>query len=303
MPAAETAKPIVLRVAGLRLAFPGLRGPTEVLHGVSLHVRKGEKVALVGESGSGKSTVARVALGLARESGAASVSGTVRLDGKDVLGQADFIAAARGDRVSMIFQDTVSALNPTFTIRAQFREVLRRADRALTGAEADKRAKAALADVHLHDADRVLDSYVFQLSGGMSQRVMIALALANAPDLLVADEPGSSLDVTVQARTLALMDDLIRRRRAGVLFISHNLGVVREFADRIYVIYRGRIVEHATTAQLFAQPRHPYTRALFSAIPRLTEARLPEIPETSPSFADPIVEHEGCAEPSWAPEP
>jgi ABC-type dipeptide/oligopeptide/nickel transport system ATPase component len=304
MPGADPIQdgaPVVLRVAGLRLAFPGARGPVEVLHGISFHVRKGEKVALVGESGSGKSTAARVVLGLTGEWGAAKVSGTVRLDGKDVLGDDAYIAGARGDRVTMIFQDTVSALNPTFTIRAQFREVLRRANRRIAHAEADARARAALADVRLHDPDRVLDSFVFQLSGGMSQRVMIALALANSPDLLVADEPGSSLDVTVQARTLALMDALIRKRGTGVLFISHNLGVVREFADRIYVIYRGRIVEHATTAQLFADPRHPYTRALFSAIPRLNGTQLPEIPEASVAFADPLIEHQGCVEPSWAP--
>jgi ABC-type dipeptide/oligopeptide/nickel transport system ATPase component len=164
-----------------------------------------------------------------------------------------------------------------------------------------RRARAALADVYLHDPDRVLGSYVFQLSGGMSQRVMIALALANNPDLLIADEPGSSLDVTVQARTLHLMNELIGRSGTSVLFISHNLGVVREFADRVYVIYRGRIVEHATAAQLFDDPRHPYTRALLLAIPKLDQARILEIPETSPSFAEPLIEHDGCGEPSLTP--
>jgi ABC-type dipeptide/oligopeptide/nickel transport system ATPase component len=154
-----------------------------------------------------------------------------------------------------------------------------------------------LAEVHLHEPDRVLASYVFQLSGGMSQRVMIALALVNGPDLLVADEPGSSLDVTVQARTLHLMNDLIGRLGTSVLFISHNLGVVREFASRVYVIYRGRIVEHATTAQLFSDARHPYTRALLSAIPKLDKAHVPEVPEQSPAFADPLIEHAGCSEP------
>jgi ABC-type dipeptide/oligopeptide/nickel transport system ATPase component len=136
------------------------------------------------------------------------------------------------------------------------------------------------------------------LSGGMSQRVMIALALINHPDLIVADEPGSSLDVTVQARTLHLMNDLIGLRRTSVLFISHNLGVVREFADRVYVIYRGGIVEHATAAQLFSNPRHPYTRALLAAIPRLDQRGIPDVPETIPGFADPLIEHEGCEEPS-----
>ncbi len=297
----DATAPVVLAIADLRLSFPGPAGPVEVLHGVSIHIRRGEKVALVGESGSGKSTIARAVLGLIQQEGMAKLSGAVRLTGHAVSAADPYIRRARGDRISMIFQDPVSALNPTFTIRAQFREVLRRANPDLSNAEADARARDALAQVHLHDAERVLASYVFQLSGGMSQRVMIALALVNNPDLLVADEPGSSLDVTVQARTLQLMDALIGKRGAGVLFISHNLGVVREFADRVYVIYRGRIVEHATTAQLFGDPKHPYTRALLAAIPRLNGARLPDPPATTPAFAEPLVEHAGCFEPEVVP--
>jgi ABC-type dipeptide/oligopeptide/nickel transport system ATPase component len=302
MPAASAAAPhaqgdLVLAIRDLRVAFAGLRGPVEVLHGVSLHVRRGEKVALVGESGSGKSTIARLVLGLLQDHGGAAVAGSVRLASREIIGDESYVRKARGHRVAMIFQDAVSALNPTFTIGDQFREVLKRGDPTLSNGEAMRRARAALTDVYLHEPDRVLASYVFQLSGGMSQRVMIALALANGPDLLVADEPGSSLDVTVQARTLHLMNDLIGRLRTSVLFISHNLGVVREFADRVYVIYRGRIVEHATTDQLFAGARHPYTRALIAAIPKLDSATLPDVPETSERFADPLVEHEGCAEP------
>ena len=262
--------------------------------------RTGEKIALVGESGSGKSTIARVVLGLLPEERDVVVSGSVRLGSREILGDQSLIREARGDRVSMIFQDAASALNPTFTIGDQIREVLRRGDPTISSAEALRRARAALADVYLHEPDRVLGSYVFQLSGGMSQRVMIALALINDPDLIVADEPGSSLDVTVQARTLHLMNNLIGRRKTSVLFISHNLGVVREFADRVYVIYRGRIVEHATTAQLFADPRHPYTCALLAAIPRLDQRGIPDVPETMPGFADPLIEHEGCEEPSLA---
>ena len=292
-----TDRDIVLRIRDLRVAFPGLRGPIEVLHGVSLNVRRGEKVALVGESGSGKSTIARLVLGLLQDEGSAVLAGSVRLGSREIVGDGSYIRMARGDRVAMVFQDPVSALNPTFTIGYQFREVLRRGDPRISNAEADRRARAALTDVYLHDPERVLASYVFQLSGGMNQRVMIALALVNSPDLLVADEPGSSLDVTVQARTLHLMEELIRRRGTSVLFISHNLGVVREFADRVYVIYKGRIVEHATTTQLFADARHPYTRALLAAIPKLDQARIPDVPETSPAFDDPLIEHEGCREP------
>jgi ABC-type dipeptide/oligopeptide/nickel transport system ATPase component len=293
----STDRDIVLRIRDLRVAFPGLRGPIVVLHGVSLNVRRGEKVALVGESGSGKSTIARLVLGLLQDEGSAVLAGSVRLGSHEIVGDGSYIRMARGDRVAMVFQDPVSALNPTFTIGYQFREVLRRGDPRISTAEADRRARAALTDVYLHDPERVLASYVFQLSGGMNQRVMIALALVNSPDLLVADEPGSSLDVTVQARTLHLMEELIRRRGTSVLFISHNLGVVREFADRVYVIYKGRIVEHATTTQLFADARHPYTRALLAAIPKLDQARIPDVPETSPAFDDPLIEHEGCREP------
>lgn len=294
---AETGSDPVLRVRDLRLAFLEPWGPLEILHGVSLHVRRGEKVALVGESGSGKSTIARIVMGLPQDEGRAAITGSVRLEGHEIAQGGAFIARARGDRVAMIFQDSASALNPTFTIRDQFREVLRRADPTLSSKAADERARAALLDVFLHEPDRVLSSYVFQLSGGMSQRVMIALALANNPDLVVADEPGSALDVTVQAQTLKLMDRLIGRRGAAVLFISHNLGAVREFADRVYVIYRGNIVEHGTTAQLFAEPRHPYTRALLAAVPRLHLAQLPDIVEASPAFSEPLIVHAGCDEP------
>jgi ABC-type dipeptide/oligopeptide/nickel transport system ATPase component len=306
MPAASAPGPgetraVVLAVRNLCVTFHGLSEPVEALRDVSLHVRQGEKIALVGESGSGKSTIARVVLGLLQNQAGVAVIGSARLKAREILGGESAIRAARGDRVAMIFQDAASALNPTFTIGDQFREVLWRRDRAMTNAEAMRRARAALSDVYLHEPDRVLGSYVFQLSGGMSQRVMIALALINNPDLLIADEPGSALDVTVQARTLHLMNALIGRRGTSVLFISHNLGVVREFADRVYVIYRGRIVEHATAAQLFASPRHPYTRALLAAIPKLDEPRLPDVPETSPGFADPLIEHDGCGEPALAP--
>jgi ABC-type dipeptide/oligopeptide/nickel transport system ATPase component len=299
--ASDEARAVVLSARRLSVTFQSLAGPVEALRDVTVHVRRGEKIALVGESGSGKSTIARVVLGLLQDEDAVSVSGSVRLGSREILGDHSAIRAARGDRVAMIFQDAASALNPTFTIGDQFREVLRRGDGTISSAEAVRRARAALADVYLHEPDRVLGSYVFQLSGGMSQRVMIALALINNPDLLIADEPGSSLDVTVQARTLHLMNELIGRRGTSVLFISHNLGVVREFADRVYVIYRGRIVEHATAAQLFADPRHSYTRALLAAIPKLDQARIPDLPESSPSFADPLIEHEGCGEPPLAP--
>ncbi len=193
----------------------------------------------------------------------------------------------------MIFQDPTSSLNPVFTIGGQFIEVLRRRDPEITSAAALARAGELLHSVSIRDHARVLAAYPFQLSGGMNQRVVIAMALANQPSLLIADEPGTALDVTVQAQTLHLMHDLVERTGTAVLFISHNLGVVREFADRVYVIYRGRIVEHGSCDTVFHNPGHAYTRALMAAIPKLTGGGVPEIAEDDAAFLAPMVDHGG----------
>jgi peptide/nickel transport system ATP-binding protein len=290
-----------LRIRDLRLGFRGWAGTAEVLHGISLHIRRGERVALVGESGSGKSVTARIILGMLQQTRSARISGTIAFEGSDL----ETLSAAergrlRGTKMSMIFQDPTSSLNPVYTIGVQFREVLERGDPGIGEAEARRRAAEALADVFIPEPERVLDSYSFQLSGGMNQRVMIAMALVNEPSLLIADEPGTALDVTVQAQTLRLMRDLVAEHNTAVLFISHNLGVVREFADRVYVIYKGRIVEHAKADRLFAQPRHPYTRALMRAVPRITGGGIPDIEDDSPEFLAPLVVHEGCEEPESA---
>lgn len=285
-----------LAIEDLRLAFRGHAGPTQVLHGISLDVRPGERVALVGESGSGKSVTARIVLGLLQELRAARIAGRVLFEGTD-LGTLRPAArhALRGTKMSMIFQDPTSSLNPVFRIGDQFRDVLRRAAPGIGRADADDRAAAILAEVSIHDAGRVLDAFPFQLSGGMNQRVMIAMALVNEPALLIADEPGTALDVTVQAQTLHLMRRLVAEHRTAVLFISHNLGVVREFADRLYVIYKGRIVERGPTGAVFADPRHPYTRALMAAVPHLTGGGIPDIAEASPDFAAPLIDHGASA--------
>lgn len=193
--------------------------------------------------------------------------------------------------MSMIFQDPTSSLNPSFTIGRQFAEVLRRRDVSLSDQDCAERATKMLDEVSIPDPVRVLNAYAFQLSGGMNQRVMIAMALANRPKLLLADEPGTALDVSVQAQTLSLMRNLVADHGTAVLFISHNLGVVREFADRVYVIYRGNIVEDGPTQALFSNPRHAYTRALMSAVPRITGAGLPEVPEVSEDFLAPQISH------------
>jgi ABC-type dipeptide/oligopeptide/nickel transport system ATPase component len=193
--------------------------------------------------------------------------------------------------MSMIFQDPTSSLNPAFTIGRQFLEVMRRRDPRLRPEASAARACEMLREVAIEDPARILGAYPFQLSGGMNQRVMIAMALVNEPKLLLADEPGTALDVSVQAQTLTLMHDLVARHGTAVLFISHNLGVVREFADRISVIYRGRIVEEGPTDAIFHAPGHAHARALQAAVPRITGAGLPEVPEASEDFLAPMVRH------------
>ncbi len=284
--------PLTLDIHNLRLSFKHWSGTTKVLHGIDLCVAPGERVALVGESGSGKSVTSRIVLGTMQDVRSARINGKIAFEGRDLSSMtAAERRALRGRDISMIFQDPTSALNPVFRIGELFHEVLQRRDRQITMEEARRRAAELLKEVSIEDAERVLDSYSFQLSGGLNQRVMIAMALINEPRLLLADEPGTALDVTVQAQTLALMRDLTDRLGTSVLFISHNLGVVREFADRIYVIYRGNIVERGPTAAIFDSPEHPYTKALLSAIPRLTGGGLPEIEEHSPAFSDPLVTH------------
>jgi ABC-type dipeptide/oligopeptide/nickel transport system ATPase component len=286
-----------LRIDNLKLGFKTHRGLIEVLHGISLHIRKGERVALVGESGSGKSVTARIVLGMLQQLKSARISGTVEFEGTNLESLKPASRhALRGTRMSMIFQDPTSSLNPVYTIFTQFHEVLRRAEAGITVEQARLKAISALSDVSIGEPERVLDSYAFQLSGGMNQRVMIAMALVNNPALLLADEPGTALDVTVQAQTLKLMSDLVEKHHTGVLFISHNLGVVREFADRVYVIYKGNIVEQGPTEALFADPRHPYTRALLSAVPRITGGGIPDIDDDPATFQAPLVAHPGASE-------
>jgi len=282
----------VLNIEDLFLSFRGYTGVTDVLHGISLRIRAGERVALVGESGSGKSVTARIVLGILQETRTARIRGALRFEERDLnaLSRRQW-RDLRGTSMSMIFQDPTSSLNPVFTIGTQFAEVLRRREPRLSEEAAAERATELLESVSIPDRGRVLNAYPFQLSGGMNQRVVIAMALANRPSLLIADEPGTALDVTVQAQTLGLMHELVERSGTAVLFISHNLGVVREFADRVYVIYRGRIVEQGPTRAVFDNPGHAYTRALMAAVPRLTGGGIPEIADTDTEFLAPSVTH------------
>ncbi|MEM7303197.1 MAG: ABC transporter ATP-binding protein [Pseudomonadota bacterium] len=281
-----------LDIRDLTLSFKGYTGTTQVLHGISLQIQRGERVALVGESGSGKSVTARIVLGLLQELKQARIRGEVVFEGKELNGLSNRDRhALRGTKMSMVFQDPTSSLNPVYTIADQFHEVLKRTRPDIRSDQSRDLAETMLQDVSITESKRVLDSYAFQLSGGMNQRVMIAMALANEPSMLIADEPGTALDVTVQAQTLKLMHNLVEKHGTSVLFISHNLGVVREFADQVYVIYKGKIVEKGRTEQLFAAPGHPYTRALMAAVPRITGGGVAEIEETSESFFEPMVVH------------
>jgi len=242
----------LLTIHDLHLRFELYEGSAHVLNGVGLHVNRGERVAIVGESGCGKSVTLRLILGLLRQ-GNVQTTGTIDFDGVDMVRTAPGkLRSLRGRRISTVFQDPMASLNPTFTIFDQMRTVIRRGHPRLSNGQYRAKAAEALEQVAIGDAQRVLDAYPFQLSGGLNQRVLIAMALVNSPELVLADEPGTALDVSVQEQTLRLMRGLTERAGSAVLLITHNLGVVREFADRVYVMYAGNVVEAATTEQLFS---------------------------------------------------
>jgi peptide/nickel transport system ATP-binding protein len=272
----------LLDVRGLTVDFDTPARAYRALEGVDFSIERGESVGLVGESGSGKSITWLAVLGLL--GGRAHVGGVRLLDGIDLAGLGDAsMAKIRGRRIAMIFQDASSALNPVHRIGRQIEEGLR-LHWGTTGAAARAEAKRLLDRVRIANAAQRLDEYPHQLSGGMNQRVMIAIALAGKPDLLVADEPTTALDATVQAQVLALLAEIRRDSGMAMVLISHDLGVVAEQCDRIAVMYAGRIVEQAPADALFARPAHPYTAGLLAAIPDLEgpRVRLRAIPGTVP---------------------
>ncbi len=280
----------LLEIRNLRTAFPGARsgfGPREPVHvvdDVSFSLDRGEVLALVGESGSGKSVTALSLLRLVPKPGRVT-AGEVRLDGRDLMTlSVGEMRRIRGKRIAMIFQEPMTALNPVLRVGDQVVEAIQLHE-LVSRAEARARTRALFAEVGIPDPDERLDAYPHQLSGGLKQRVMIAMALAMRPELLIADEPTTALDVTMQAQILRLLRDLQRERRMAILLITHDLGIVNELADRIAVMYAGRLVELAPRAELFANPLHPYTRGLLAAIPALAEpgTRLHEIPGVVPS--------------------
>jgi peptide/nickel transport system ATP-binding protein len=284
----SAAEPL-LRVEDLRVEFPTEDGVVHAVDGITYQVHKGRTLGIVGESGSGKTVSSLTTLGLTRRQGA-RISGRILFDGKDLVTlPEDELRTIRGNDIAMIFQDPLSALHPLYRVGRQLTEAVR-AHRDVSRAQARERAVELLGLVGIPDPARRVDAYPHEFSGGMRQRAMIAMALANEPKLLIADEPTTALDVTVQAQILALMERLQRELEMAIVIITHDLGVVAEMADDIAVMYAGRIVETASAARVFAAPEHPYTWGLLKSIPRLDSQRdedLVPIPGTPPSLISP----------------
>ena len=277
----------LLEVRGLTVRLATARGPADAVRGVGFSLARGQTLGLIGESGCGKSLTALALMGLLPDG--AQVSGSVRFQGTELVGLSeDALCAIRGDRIAMVFQEPMSALNPLHTVGRQVAEPLR-LHRGLSAAQARREAVALLDRVGLPEPSRRADAYPHQLSGGQRQRVTIAMALACGPDLLIADEPTTALDVTIQRQILELIADLVEERGMGLILISHDLGVIAENVSRMLVMYGGTVVESGPTAAVFARMAHPYTRGLFASRPRLGAARgarLATIAGTVPELAD-----------------
>jgi peptide/nickel transport system ATP-binding protein len=265
----------LLSVRNLSVEFSTYGQTNAVLKSVSLDVPARSQIALVGESGSGKTVTMKAIMGLLRHPPATITGGEILYDGRDLLTMPDRERLKlRGTAMSMVFQDPMSSLNPVFTVGDQMGTILKYADRRL-GRDRSKNARMArvhevLGQVRMRDPERVARAYPIMLSGGMRQRVLIAMALLSEPKLLIADEPGTALDVTTQAQILKLLKDLVEERGLALLMITHNLGVVRETSNYVYVMNKGVVVEHRPTDELFEAPRDDYTKALIAAVPRLT---------------------------------
>ncbi|MGE7694148.1 ABC transporter ATP-binding protein [Lysinibacillus sp. NPDC094177] len=285
---------LLLEVNHLKIIFHLKNGrQAKVVDDVSFTIRKGETVALVGESGSGKSITSLSIMRLLPIPPGEITAGTIKLNGKNLLDYKNKeMSTIRGNEISMIFQEPMTSLDPVFTIGNQMMEGIRRHQR-IPKKEAWEKSLQLLKEVGIADAEKVIAEYPHQLSGGMRQRVMIAIAMSNNPQLLIADEPTTALDVTVQAQILKLMMKMKEEYNSAILFITHDMSVVAETADRVMVMYAGQIVEEAPVRELFMNPKHPYTTALLKTMPNLETdvKRLPSIPgSVPPAYALP----EGC---------
>jgi peptide/nickel transport system ATP-binding protein/oligopeptide transport system ATP-binding protein len=279
----------LLSVSDLRVGFVTEGGRVQAVDGVSFELAPGEVLAIVGESGSGKSVTAQTLVGLTRSANA-RIEGSVRLRGEELLeASEDELRGVRGERVAMVFQDPMTSFNPVYRIGSQIVEAIRAHRGGTSRAEAHRRAVELLDSVGIPDAERRVDDYPHEFSGGMRQRAMIAMALALEPEVLIADEPTTALDVTVQAQILALLERLNRERGLATILITHDLGVVAEVADRVLVMYAGRVVEQGTLDEIFYDPQHPYTWGLLGSLTRMDRdrsQRLPQISGAPPSLLD-----------------
>ena len=285
-----------MEVMDLHVEFDVFGGRLRVIDGVNITINPGERVGLVGQTGSGKTTLMKAIMRVLPMPPARITEGKILFQGVDINEmESGQLQDLRRNDISMIFQDPTAALNPVFTIGQQIGPVIRHADvrgQKMSKKEIRKLAAMHLKEVALADPERLLDSYPIQLSGGMKQRVCIAMALVGNRKLVIADEPGTSLDVTIQDQVLRLLQKLVENRDLAVILITHSLGVVRESTDRVYVMYAGHIVEVAQTKSLFTSPQHPYTQGLMDATPKLTGGGIAgEIAGRLPSYQDPPT---GC---------
>jgi len=283
----------ILEVADLHVDFATAAGLVRAVDGISYSLGTGEALAILGESGSGKSVGVRALMGILRDPNS-RVRGSVRFHGEELVGAGDgLLRRTRGERIAMVFQDALSALNPVMSVGDQIAEMFR-THRGMAWGDGRRRAIELMERVAIPDARRRVDAYPHQFSGGMRQRVMIAMAIALDPEVLIADEPTTALDVTVQAQIMELIMELRQERRMSLILITHDVGVVAEVAERLIVMYAGRIVEHGATLDVYDAPGHPYTRGLLASIPQLDQRtdRLDAIQGTPP---DPLAMPPGCA--------
>jgi len=279
----------LLSVRDLRVGFATEAGLLQAVDGVSFDLRPGEVLAIVGESGSGKSVTAQTIMGLTRSNNA-RIEGSVQLEGHELTTAGDAeMRGLRGDRIAMIFQDPMTSFNPVYRLGRQITEAIRAHKGDVSKEEGRERAVELFEAVGIPNADQRIDAYPHEFSGGMRQRAMIAMALALEPAVLIADEPTTALDVTIQAQILRLLEQLNRERGLATILITHDLGVVAEVADRVLVMYAGRAVEEGTLDEIFYDPQHPYTWGLMGSLTRLDRPRphrLPQIAGSPPSLLD-----------------
>lgn len=285
----------ILEVRNLSVSFQTFFGEVEAVRNISFDVRRGETLAIVGESGCGKSVTANSIVQLLPQPPAVYKSGEIRFNGDNLLAKkGKEIEAIRGNKISMVFQDPMTSLNPTMKVGTQIVEGLRK-HQAISAGQAKKVAVETLKMVSVPQAEKRAEQYPHEFSGGMRQRVMIAIAMVSEPDLLIADEPTTALDVTVQAQILDLMKKIKEEKQTSIILITHDLGVVADMADRVVVMYAGQILEEGSAVEIFREPKHPYTQNLLKAVPRLDMDRSETLYSIAGSPPDLYIPPKGCS--------